>query len=344
MKSLYKELPSRKLQEYLSLSEYIEARRLEEELAKPAPEKQRHSEFTGETAKDFAKKIKEARKWIKKANPQYNDFAGYIAENIPMREYYQHAVYSKKFRTGEPVVVVGVHGTNTSQGFLKDKKYKPRLRENDISLSEGERRGAYFASSDATVLNKEYQGGYLESMGYEISEDTHRPESDSPNIAKSAIRFDNPLVVDGQQTSMMKRTERILGEAIAAGHDGVIYINQTDGGGLDVSFILPIETANKQQRMIGSTLEKTMAGDAYEPLPRGEGLTNRTANLQPAEGWRDWQSERTSVGSVIKNTAGYLIMVQRDKFKVYNPYKTMIGIYDNEDQAKRRVQKDEPRR
>jgi hypothetical protein len=66
--------------------------------------------------------------------------------------------------------------------------------------------------------------------------------------------------------------------------------------------------------------------------------------MQPAEGWRDWKSERTSVGSVIKNTAGYVIMVQRDKFKVYNPYKTMIGIYDNEDQAKRRVQKDEPRR
>lgn len=66
--------------------------------------------------------------------------------------------------------------------------------------------------------------------------------------------------------------------------------------------------------------------------------------FQPAEGWRDWQSERTSVGSVIKNTAGYVIMVQRDKFKVYNPYKAMIGIYDNEDQAKRRVQKDEPRR
>jgi len=65
--------------------------------------------------------------------------------------------------------------------------------------------------------------------------------------------------------------------------------------------------------------------------------------FQPAEGWRDWQSERTSVGSVIKNTAGYLIMVQRGKFKVYNPAKAIIGIYDNEDQAKRRVQKDEPR-
>jgi hypothetical protein len=69
-----------------------------------------------------------------------------------------------------------------------------------------------------------------------------------------------------------------------------------------------------------------------------------TGKFQPAEGWRDWQSERTSVGSVIKNTAGYVIMVQKGKFKVYNPYKAMIGIYDNEEQAKRRVQKDEPKR
>jgi hypothetical protein len=67
-------------------------------------------------------------------------------------------------------------------------------------------------------------------------------------------------------------------------------------------------------------------------------------HFQPAEGWRDWQSERTSVGSVIKNTAGYVIMVQKGKFKVYNPYKAMVGIYDSEEQAKRRVQKDEPKR
>jgi hypothetical protein len=283
MKGLYGELPDRRIKEYLPLSEYIEAKRLEESLAKPAPQKQLHSEFTGKTAKEFAKKIEEARKWVKKANPQYNDFSGYLADNVPMREYYQHAVYSKKFKTGEPVVVVGVHGTNTSQGFLRDRKFKHELRVKDLPLSDGERRGAYFASSDSTVLNPEYQGYDPKKVGYEFSPEFRRPESDSPNIGKSAIRFDNPLVVDGQQTPMMKRTEKILGEAIEKGHDGVIYINQMDGGNLDVSFILPVETANKQQRMIGSTLEKTMAGEAYEPLPRGEGLTNRTAYLQPDE-------------------------------------------------------------
>jgi hypothetical protein len=313
------------------------------ELENPVAEKQRHSGFTRETAETFAKKIKEARKWVNNAMPSYNDFAGYLADNVPMREYYQHAVYSKKFRTGEPVVVVGVHGTYTSQGFLKDKKYKHDLRTKDLPLSEGEQRGAYFAASDATVLSSEYQGYDPKKLGYEISQDFRRPESDTPNIAKSAIRFDNPLVVDGQQTAVMKRTEKILGEAIAAGHDGVIYINQKDGGGLDVSFILPVETANKQQRMIGSTLEKTMAGDAYEPLPRGEGLTNRTANLQPAE-YSEFKSEQSATGRILRNAKGYVIMLANNKFRVYNPAKAIIGVYGNEEEAKKRIYKEIPKR
>lgn len=65
--------------------------------------------------------------------------------------------------------------------------------------------------------------------------------------------------------------------------------------------------------------------------------------FQPAEGWRDWKSEQTSIGSVFKNAVGYVIMVQGDKFKVYNPYKAMVGIYSDLEQAKRRVQRDEPK-
>jgi GNAT superfamily N-acetyltransferase/transposase-like protein len=344
MKGLYKELPDNRLKEYLPLSEYVEYKKLDEDLSKQAPKNQQHSEFTASTAKNFAKKIEDAKKWVKKANPQYNDFAGYIAENVPMREYYQHAVYSKKFKTGQPVAVVGVHGTNTSQGFLKEKKYRPVLREDNVPLSEGEVRGAYWASSDETVLSKEYQGGYLESMGYEVKDDKHRAESDLPNIAKSVIRFDNPLVVDGQFTPIMKRTEKILGEAIQQGHDGVIYINQMDGGNLDISFIVPADKANQHQRMIGSTREKNIEGSSYEPLPRGDGLTNRTAHLQPAEGFRDWKAEQTTAGSLIKNSAGFVISRIGSKYRVYNPYKAVIGVFDNEEQAKRRVQREEPKR
>jgi hypothetical protein len=47
---------------------------------------------------------------------------------------------------------------------------------------------------------------------------------------------------------------------------------------------------------------------------------------------------------VVKNAVGYVIMVSGDKFKVYNPYKAMVGIYSDLEQAKRRVQRDEPKR
>lgn len=76
---------------------------------------------------------------------------------------------------------------------------------------------------------------------------------------------------------------------------------------------------------------------------QNNGRLDPNARYKPAEGWRDWNSETTSVGSVIKNTVGYLIMVNGDKFKVYNPSKAMVGIYTNLDQAKRRVQRDEPK-
>jgi hypothetical protein len=72
--------------------------------------------------------------------------------------------------------------------------------------------------------------------------------------------------------------------------------------------------------------------------------TDTRYNFKPKEGWRDWNSERTAVGAVIKNTVGYLIIMSGDKFKVYNPSKTLIGIYTKEEEAKRRVQRDEPKR
>jgi hypothetical protein len=297
LKGMYKaELPDNRIEAYIPLSDLYEFRKLTKELAQPAPQSQRHGDFTRETASEFARKIEEAKKWVKKASPTYNDFAGYIADNVPLREYYQHAVYSKQFRTGEPVVVVGVHGT-PNEAFLKSKKYdpkyiassgssgkergKPRSDLDWIKSQEkeaGEYAGMFFASSDSTALNPFYQ-----------------PERGNPKIAKSAIRFDNPLVVDGQFTDLMKRTEKILGEAIEKGHDGVIFINQMDGGNLDVSFIVPAEKANQQQRMIGSTREKARAGASYEPLPRGEGVTNRTVNLSPREGEGELGTSRFSV-------------------------------------------------
>lgn len=83
--------------------------------------------------------------------------------------------------------------------------------------------------------------------------------------------------------------------------------------------------------------------EGYEPWVHSWSKIFSDRHYMPAEGWRDWQSERTSLGSVVKNAVGYVIMVQGDKFKVYNPYKALVGIYNDLEQAKRRVQRDEPK-
>jgi hypothetical protein len=61
------------------------------------------------------------------------------------------------------------------------------------------------------------------------------------------------------------------------------------------------------------------------------------------EGWRGWTLEKGLNGGFWKNAVGWMIVVQGDKFKVYNPQKALQGIYQDLDQAKRRVQRAEPK-
>lgn len=60
--------------------------------------------------------------------------------------------------------------------------------------------------------------------------------------------------------------------------------------------------------------------------------------------WMSWTQEKTETGGFIKNALGYVIVVNKGRFKVYNPAKVLVGIYEDEEQAKRRVLKDMPRR
>jgi len=68
------------------------------------------------------------------------------------------------------------------------------------------------------------------------------------------------------------------------------------------------------------------------------------SKMQPSEGFSTFTSERTPTGVLLKNAAGYVISNVGSKFKVYNPYKAVIGIYDSEEQAKKRIYKEEPKR
>ena len=78
------------------------------------------------------------------------------------------------------------------------------------------------------------------------------------------------------------------------------------------------------------------AGDIPEGKPR--------LAWQPSEGFSTFKSERTPTGVLLKNAAGYVISRVGSKYRVYNPYKAVIGVYDNEEQAKKRIYKEEPRR
>lgn len=72
--------------------------------------------------------------------------------------------------------------------------------------------------------------------------------------------------------------------------------------------------------------------------------TTQVPSGTPNRAWRGWTYDKSPNGSIYSNGIGWMIMVQGDKFKVYNPQKAMLGIYSDLDQAKRRVQREEPKR
>jgi len=100
------------------------------------------------------------------------------------------------------------------------------------------------------------------------------------------------------------------------------------------------EASAQQQQPQSQTIEQTQPQVQPEApaMPSGGGIT------PTQKAWRGWTVDNGKNGSLWSNMVGYTIMVQGDKFKVYNPYKAIIGIYNNLDQAKRRVQREEPRR
>lgn len=54
----------------------------------------------------------------------------------------------------------------------------------------------------------------------------------------------------------------------------------------------------------------------------------------------NWSNEKTATGSVFKTISGYVITQMGNKFKVYSTDKALLGIYNDLDQAKRRVDRE----
>jgi hypothetical protein len=79
-------------------------------------------------------------------------------------------------------------------------------------------------------------------------------------------------------------------------------------------------------------------------IPHKDQLPIKFMPAEQAEAWRKFESESISDGnSIFKNAMNYVIIQANNKFKVYNPQKALLGIYNDLDGAKRRVQREEPK-
>ena len=92
------------------------------------------------------------------------------------------------------------------------------------------------------------------------------------------------------------------------------------------------------------TPPKAPATPAPEPSPEQPAGPQRALEPTYPSVWQSFTYEKTPQGGLIRNAIGYMILIQGDKFKVYNPQKAVIGIYQDEESAKRRVLRDMPKR
>ena len=89
---------------------------------------------------------------------------------------------------------------------------------------------------------------------------------------------------------------------------------------------------------------RTDAENTAPQSPQPPPLPVRPTPEPSSTAWMSWTQEKTENGGFIRNALGYVIVVNKSKFKVYNPAKFLVGIYEDEESAKRRVLKDMPRR
>ena len=65
--------------------------------------------------------------------------------------------------------------------------------------------------------------------------------------------------------------------------------------------------------------------------------------FQPAE-FTEFKSEQSATGRIMRNAKGYVITMANNKFRVYNPAKAIIGVYGSEEEAKKRIYREIPKR
>lgn len=79
-------------------------------------------------------------------------------------------------------------------------------------------------------------------------------------------------------------------------------------------------------------------------LPETEPVLRQNKPENITTRWRSYVEESTTDGNKIyRNAMNYVIIQLGNKYRIYNPYKTMIGVYSDLEEAKRRIRREEPK-
>jgi GNAT superfamily N-acetyltransferase len=232
------------------------------------------SSVQGPNFKLHASRVLDAKEYVSNLDPDkvHDGLGKYLAEQLPLRRFFQSNNYAKQFDTGVGFVAVGVHGTPSAE-LLKVRELDPS-KGGETTGAESARHGIFFAASDETALSPLYQTSQK------------NPDFVKPQMLKAVFKMNNPLVFDYSANALGGKMKFLVQEAFLKGHDGVVFNNINDGGDFDTVFVIRNDVAKDQHRVIETTLDME---EGATPLPRGTGpdgqpLTVGTKNLKPAEG------------------------------------------------------------
>jgi GNAT superfamily N-acetyltransferase len=80
----------------------------------------------------------------------------------------------------------------------------------------------------------------------------------------------------------------------------------------------------------------------YKFIKEQKDLRDKKSSMQPAE-YTEFKSEQSPTGRIMRNAKGYVITMANNKFRVYNPAKAIIGVYNSEEEAKKRIYREIPK-
>lgn len=80
----------------------------------------------------------------------------------------------------------------------------------------------------------------------------------------------------------------------------------------------------------------------YKFIREQKDIRDKKSSMQPVE-YTEFKSEQSPLGRIMRNAKGYVITMSGNKFRVYNPAKAIIGVYNSEEEAKKRIYREIPK-